>query len=550
MALVREVSQPFDVAVDLKFDEATSPTRLAVPEFAVPGAARISGTISVVPDEGLAVWPEESVGLEPVSATGKSGPGTRAFRFAQPGWKLVLSRRPIQARMRSAGTILYEVTDEFVRLKTRHHLTVSGRGVFSVTFEAPEGFELRDAGPPDLVSGFRQQGRRIEVNLRGEQKSAMDIDLRFQRPRTQTDSKILLQPVAVADTEEDAGCIVLAAPLALRATETNADGLQATDVRSLRERLAPLLSPDIVAVLGYRYFTPAFKAAASIERQRTRLTCETSLLASITPSLMKVDATLAYNVEFSAADEFQLLVPASAGEDVRFSGADIKEKVRSTTGKADMSTWTVRLQRRVIGPYRLSVSFDVPLPEAAAGKSIEAVVPSVRALGVARETGFVAVSRGENLEVRVARSEGLESRDVKELPPGLASAFLGFRYFEPEKVSLALELMRHELEPVLGALIRRLHIDTVLTDQREATHEALFEVQNNREQYLVLKLPKKMEIWGAFVRGVPVRPTTRESDGARLIELTKSESKDEAFRVRLVMHETLPGGGHDDVGGT
>jgi GNAT superfamily N-acetyltransferase len=33
----------------------------------------------------------------------------------------------------------------------------------------------------------------------------------------------------------------------------------------------------------------------------------------------------------------------------------------------------------------------------------------------------------------------------------------------------------------------------------------LLEVQNNREQYLELDLPKGMEIWSAFVRGVPVR---------------------------------------------
>lgn len=542
VALVREVSQPFDVTLDVKFDEATSPTRLTLPEFIIPGAARLTGEITVAPDEGLAVWPEESAGLEPVSVGAKDGAGVRKFRFAQPGWKLILSRRPIQARMRSEGTILYEITDEFIRLKTRHHLSVSGRGIFSVSFDVPEGYELRDAGPPDLVSGFRQSGRRVEVNLRGEQRSGVDIDLRFQRPRGQGESKALLQPVAVVDAEEDAGSVVLAAPVALKITEASAEGLQATDVRTLKGRLAPLISPEIVPVLGYRYFTPVFQGAVSVEKQRTRLSCETSLLASITPSLMKIDATLAYNVEFSAVDEFQLLVPSSVGEDVRFTGADIKEKSRSASNNSEMSTWTVRLQRRVIGPYRLGVSFEIPLPEAAAGKSIKAEVPPVRALNVARETGFIAVLRGENLEVSVAKADGLESRDVKELPPALANAFLGFRYFEPEKVALSLDLMRHEIEPVLGALIRRLHIDTVLTDQREAMHEAIFEVQNNREQYLALKLPAKMEIWGAFVRGVPVRPTTRESDGARLIELTKSESKDDAFRVRLVMHETLPGG--------
>ncbi|MBI1785018.1 hypothetical protein HYR69_07725 [Candidatus Sumerlaeota bacterium] len=94
----------------------------------------------------------------------------------------------------------------------------------------------------------------------------------------------------------------------------------------------------------------------------------------------------------------------------------------------------------------------------------------------------------------------------------------------------------------MGALIRRTHIETVMSDQREATHEVIFEVQNNREQYLELRLPEGMKIWSAFVRGKPVRPTLREKDKANLIELTKSETKDAAFRVRLILRETLPGG--------
>jgi hypothetical protein len=172
---------------------------------------------------------------------------------------------------------------------------------------------------------------------------------------------------------------------------------------------------------------------------------------------------------------------------------------------------------------------------------LKARVPVVRAGGVARETGFVGVSRGENLEVRVATGlEGLEARDVKELPAELASAFLGFRFFDPARQKLELELIRHELEGVLGALIRRMHMETVLSDQGDATSEVYFEVQTNREPYLELKLPKGMAIWAAFVRGVPVRPTIRESDGAHLIELAKSGAQGQPFRVRLILNEKMP----------
>ena len=551
VALIREVSQPFEVSADIKFDQPTTPSQtLTIPQFRVPGAVREAGTITVTPEDGVSVWPEETTGVESVSATGPVGAGARVFRFDQPGWKLVISRKPVQARVRADSIVAYEVTEQFVRIRVISHVTVSGRGIFDLSYDVPEGFEIREAGPPELVAGWRASGRRVEVTLRGEQREAFDLDLRLQRDRKSGDLKLRLEPVSVVGAEEDTGALVLATPVALRATEIASSNLQPTDVRSLMEKLNPLLSQEIVPALGYRYFIPASFAEVSIERQRTRITCETSVLANITPSLMKIDAGVNYNVEFSATDEFQLLLPTRAGEDVRFTGGDIKEKVPSPGGDAaGVTTWTVRLQRKVLGPYRLGFAFDLPLTGTESGKPVRVTVPAIRALNVAREMGFVAVSRGENLEVTVAKSEGLEARDVKELPGNLASASLGFRYFEPEKQLLELDLVRHELETVLGALVRRMHIDTVVNDQREAVHEALFEVQNNREQYLVLKLPEGMEIWSAFVRGVPVRPATRDQDGARLIELTKSESRDDAFRVRLVMRETLGKGAMGMRGG-
>ncbi|MCX7015278.1 MAG: hypothetical protein NTW86_22435 [Candidatus Sumerlaeota bacterium] len=564
VSLVRGVTEDFDLALETQIDspEASKPAaqappseKLEAPEFRVPAATRESGLITVAPDAGLSVWPEEKTGLEAVSTPGKEGGDTRAFRFAQPGWRLTLSRQLTPARVRSQGVLLYEVTDEFIRLKSRHQLAIRGRGLFEATFDVPENYELREAGPPDLVSGFRQQGKQVTVNFRGEQKTDCAVQLTLERPRTAAGEKaapggkgsLILEPIRAVGADEDAGTIVLAAPVALRITEISASGLEATDVRALQETLAPMLGQEMVPVLGYRYFTPKFNAVASIERQRTRATCDTSLLASLQPSLMAIHANLDYNVEFSATDQFQLLLPASAGEDVVFQGQDIKEKNRApapgkTAAGDALTTWTIRLQRRVIGPYRLSASFEQPLAEAESGKPVQVAVPTVRAVGVARETGFLAVSRGENFEVRVAKSDGLEPRDVKELPANLASAFLGFRYFDPQRRALTLELIRHELAPVLGALIRRMHIETVLSDQREAIHEVYCEIQNNREQYLELKLPQGMEIWSAFVRGAPVRSSTRQSDGARLIELTKSESLDQAFRVRVILRETLPGG--------
>jgi hypothetical protein len=548
--LMRPLMEPFALVLDAQNEttsasEPTSATsRLVVPEFRFPDAARESGRLVVLPDPALAIWTEQVEGLEVVSVQEEKTPGAKAFRFSQPGWKLVLSRKATPAHVRSDSTLLYEVTDGFIRLKTRHQLAISGREIYSVTLKIPKDYELRDAGPSRIVSGFRNQGESVEIMFRGEQASSCTITLNLQRVRTREDEPMRLEPVSVEGAEEDAGYVILAAPEALKVTEKRVANLEAVDVRNLQKRYASSLSEGLQGTLGYRYFARDFSGETAIERQRTRLTCQTSRLVTITPSLLKADTTLDYQVDFSPLDEFLLRLPASAGQDVRIEGADIKEKNRSqaATGDDALTTWTIRLQRKVIGTYKLNVSFDVPLSGAESGKTQKVAVPVVRAARVARETGYVAVSRGENLEVRVAQSDGLEQRDIKELPAALSNAFLGFQYYDPERQNLEIEFVRHELEGVLGALIQRMHIESVLNDQGQLMHRVYFEVQNNREPYLVLKLPEGQEILGAFIRGTSVRPTIRQSDHMRLIELSKSQTQGETFRVQLDLRENLPGG--------
>jgi hypothetical protein len=531
--LMRPLMEPFAFILEAQSegasasDSTTATSSLVVPEFRFPDAARESGRVVVAPDPALAIWTEQAEGLEVVSAQGEKSPGTKAFRFSQPGWKLVLSRKPVAAHVRSDSTLLYEVTDGFLRLKTRHQLAISGREIYSLNLRIPQGYELRDAGPSEIVSGFRNQGQEVEIMFRGEQASSCTVTLNLQRARAREDEPMILEPVSVEGAEEDSGYVILAAPEALKITEKRVTNLEAVDVRNLQARYGTALSEGLQGTLGYRYFSRDFSGETAIERQRTRLTCQTARLVTITPSLLKADTTLDYQVDFSPLDEFLLQLPASAGQDVRIEGADIKEKNRSlaTVGDDALTTWTVRLQRKVIGTYKLNVSFDVPLSGAESGKSQKVSVPVVRAARVARETGYVAVSRGENLEVRVAQSEGLEQRDIKELPPALANAFLGFQYYDPERQNLELEFVRHELEGVLGALIQRMHVESVLNDQGQLMHRVYFEVQNNREPYLVLKLAEGQEILGAFISGdigSPHDPSVRQYAPDRIEQVAES----------------------------
>lgn len=542
ISLSRAVSEPFSAT--LQFEVALAPpgadgvTLAEIPRVVFPDAARDAGEIVVRDEAEATIWPEVVEGLEPV---GSPDAGVRAWRFSRADRRLVLSRRPVAPRVFATGDILYEVGEEFVRLRALHALDVRERGVQTLSLGVPEGFELLEVGPPDVVAGSRVREGSLEINLAGERMGSFQISTRFQRARAADETPLKLHPVPLAGAEEETGRVNLATIPALQTNQVEIAGLEPDVFRTMQ----PV---ELTPASGYRYHAPRFSATFAVERRKPRVTCETSLLASLNPSHVSLRADLGYLVEFGAEDEFRFLTPARAGEDVRIEaagGIEIREKSRETPKDGDeYATWTVRLRTPQLGAVPLSVSFDDPLPEAdaGAGGEVSLELPRVRTVGAARETGHVAVSRGENLEVRVTNSDGLEARDAKELPPALRAAYLGFRYVDPKRWTLALELVRHDLVDVLGALVRRMHVETVLSDQREATHEVTFEVQNNREQYLELELPEGMEIWSAFVQGRPVRPTKRESDGVRLIELARSESIGSAFRVRAVLRQTLPGG--------
>jgi len=553
----RQTAQKFRIEFEAPLATEESPL-LRVVGLAVAGALRDTTALAVEAEGDAVLWPEAMTGLELAARAsiaapeGAAAPGqsARFFRAYKPGWSLDLSSRRIEPRLTQSSTIVYDVTEDWLRVRTGHRVTIAERGVFDVSYELPVGMELREALPASLLAGYRQEENRAILSFRGEQLGLVELGLRLERKRATAEEPVRLEAIRLIGSAEETGTVLVAAPPALKATERTVQGLRATDARRV-QFFEGALGAESVATLGYTFDSGAFAGQIDIERQRTRLTCDTAILASIAPSTLKIDATLSYRVEFSPTDEFQLRLPAAAGQDVRFQGADIKEKVRSEPDAGDdLTTWTLRLQRRVLGEYQLGVSFDQTLPEAsvapatargAAAKPVKLSVPVVHAVNVARETGHLGIARGENLEVRTSVSEGLEDRDPKELPQALTRSFLGFRYFRPDW-KLELELVRHENQEVLGALVRRMHAETVLSDQGEAVHEVFLEIQNNREQYLELELPESMTLWSAFVRGVPVRPTRRQADGVYLLELIRPEGGNKAFRVRLVLRQTLASG--------
>jgi hypothetical protein len=184
------------------------------------------------------------------------------------------------------------------------------------------------------------------------------------------------------------------------------------------------------------------------------------------------------------------------------------------------------------------VNWELPRNE----KNNRVELPAVQALGVERESGFIAVIARPPLHVAdLSPGELLNKIDVRELPDWAgrqdAATVLAYRYVRPG-YQVVLQAQRFDEAEVLQALIENAHLTTVVADDGQVMMELTLSIRNHGRQHLELELPANASVWSAFVSGEPIRPSKRE--GKLLLPLGQDLAADAAVEVELTFVGTSP----------
>ncbi len=201
---------------------------------------------------------------------------------------------------------------------------------------------------------------------------------------------------------------------------------------------------------------------------------------------------------------------------------------------------SVALSAEVLGTYALNVTYEKTTGAQQAGA---ASLPILRAVDVVREKGHIGVVALANVELSAPKLQGATAIDVRELPAELLSMtsqpiLLAYRYVA-DTFDIQLAIKKHEDVDVLVTIIDSAVVTTMQTLDGRRITKAVYNVRNNRKQFLRLAMPKGVEIWSASVSGKSIRPAKDEEDRV-LIPLVRSEgaaSGLSAFPVELVYVE-------------
>ena len=269
----------------------------------------------------------------------------------------------------------------------------------------------------------------------------------------------------------------------------------------------------------------------------TKLYAETATLVSVADGLLLCQESVYFNILHTPVRELKLAVPKGASV-LTVSGQGLQDW---RVDKAGVMTAT--LTRETIGSYALQIAYE----QATAAQGA-APVPVIRATGVEREKGFVAVVALANVEIEAGKVAGAASIDASRLPGALTAMtsqpiLLGFRYVG-DKIDIPLNIRKHgEVSVLVTVADSALFTGMQLPDGRRMT-KATYSVRNNRRQFLRMAMPAGTEIWSVSVAGKAATPG-KDAQGKVLIPLIRSKSTASelaAFPVTIVYVHT-PGEG-------
>ena len=271
-----------------------------------------------------------------------------------------------------------------------------------------------------------------------------------------------------------------------------------------------------------------------------RITCATTLLASISESNVACDAVLQFQVLRGETNRFHLRLDADA-QLLRLEGEGAEFEVTSAGGTQHIE---VAVNHSINKNYTLQAEYERPIPDGAAA----VVVPPLWAEGLARHTGYIGVATAGNIEITAAPElEHLRRVDTKDLPAQLRGRSVhpilhAFRYNE-DGYLLPFDYHRLEDAPVRVAGIDQAQLMTVVTEQGLVIHRAQYLVRNRFKKFLRVHIGEGAEVWGARVGDDMVRPALaaakdgEEAVGDVLIPLRRSDAGPKAqdvFPVELV----------------
>ncbi len=442
--------------------------------------------------------------------------GVTAWRFITPDYAGTLAIGTVEPRITARHYWSLGVEDDRMDLRGRLDYTIERTGLFQLSVNLPEPWEIVSLGPSNLVDDHqltgKGPGRMLNILLKREVMGNVQLALHARTPRKTPDEpvKFFLPKADPKNLRLYSGQLMLMLADRLRAEVDTLEQFQPMPLRSALRWKKPGVSPAMS--LEFRSIDQAKPASASfkIAVKPAQVSAVVHRLVNVESGSVVDQALIDYTVLYAPVDTFYLKMPADlADAGARISGPDIKERPRidklpddqATTKPAeaeDADKWAyykVVLQSPVIGRYRLRVDSRRSFLAGAEGKVSNVVVEPILAAGkLSDQTGFIAIAKADTLAIRDPKVQNLlpgdptNAADVPEASYRKVAA-LAFRYNAPP-FELSLPVAAQKEAAVFTTIATGAIIEQVLGRDGALNTNATFLLDTSRGDRLAVTLPE------------------------------------------------------------
>ncbi|MBL8852147.1 MAG: hypothetical protein JNG89_20915 [Planctomycetaceae bacterium] len=496
--------------------------------------------------------------------------GGVAFKFYSPRFTLAATAKPVEPRVLLNHTTQITLREDEVRLDAFLTYAVERAGVFQLLLTVPEGLVIDDVQCPAMKEfSLDAATRLLTIHLAERTLGQINVSvaghLPFDSSAGQASLSLpVLEPQQV--TRED-GTIRMFARDSIEVV-TNDEQITAAQ---------PLPAPpgersgDALLTAAWSFTRRPISIPVTIKRKAPRLGVDVATSINVLPQSAEIRTYVDYQVQFAGIDTFQFQVPEAVSGSLQIEAVQtdpaspaIKQKTPGDP-QDGWVTWTIVMQREVVGTLRLSLTYDIQSPAAAEAPAAEdaadaaAAAPAdqiavqlVRPLPAPESNGRAAVPlsriRGEvsvqheaSLAVGATASGGdIETIDVRELTLLPGEGTVAYRYFDQPgdaALSLALTRTRHKIHEVVSTIVRRELVEIANEKDGTAVYRVRMQVKTTERQRLLVDLPTQLDLIGVTVSGrtVKLEEAAPADDKVRLqahyVPVSRTTSADEEFSI-------------------
>lgn len=506
----------------------------------------------------------------------RSRPGVSAYRFLSADYAGQLAVATVAPRISLQQLWSLGVDADRLELRGRLNYVIERAGVFELSMNLPEPWEIVSIGPSGVVDDHQFTGkgaqRKLNLLLKREVSGAVGIDLVARMPRGAAVQAATTQPAgerseegvefslplpASTNLQMCTGQVVLYLASRYRAEIENLDQLspmpleRASGVGTFGS-LTPVLAFEYQAVDRNRPAGAKFRIAA----KPAQVSAVVYRLVNIQPGALEQQAVVEYHVQHAPVDTFYLQVPASMAPDIRIQGRDIKEQPQIPAGEARGAVnelpgagerassrpaggaetprsgdacvyYKIVLQSPVTGVYSLTVTCRQPFQAGTADKPAMVKVEPILAAGkLSDQSGYVSIAKADTLAVASPEFRNLVPADPgseTDLPyaPHRQLAVLAFKYAAPP-FELTLPVVLQQEADVFTKIVTAAIMEQVIDRQGTLNTHATFLVSSSRGDRLAFTLPPRAKVFSVQLNGAEAAVESGSTPDTRVVRMPPS----------------------------